>query len=67
MRRSFERIYSNQAWGREAGGSGPGSTLEATTAVRAMLPQLMNKYNIKTVLDAGCGMMVGAWGAGLAW
>jgi hypothetical protein len=64
MRRSFERIYSNQAWGQEAGGSGPGSTLQATTGIRAELPHIMNQYNIKTILDAGCGMMVGAasWG-----
>jgi hypothetical protein len=61
MRRSFERIYSNQAWGQEAGGSGPGSTLAATAELRATLPEIMNKYSIKTVLDAGCGMMVRRW------
>ena len=35
--------------------SGPGSTLEATKALRAGLPMLINSYDIHSVVDVPCG------------
>jgi SAM-dependent methyltransferase len=35
--------------------NGPGATMAATTALRAQLPDLLGRHNIKTVLDVGCG------------
>lgn len=62
MRQTFERVYANREWGTEAEGSGPGSTLAATAELRADLPHLLAKYNIRSIYDAGCGSMVSwAW------
>lgn len=35
--------------------NGPGSTWEATHAVRAELPRIIERYEIKSILDAPCG------------
>src|SRR6185295_7408576 len=35
--------------------NGPGATMTATEELRAALPELLRRYNIKTVLDVGCG------------
>lgn len=35
--------------------NGPGSTWEATRAVRAELPRIIERYEIKSILDAPCG------------
>jgi SAM-dependent methyltransferase len=52
----FTRIYQTRHWGGAAQpASGPGSTLEATAAIRAALPELLQKYEIKSILDIPCG------------
>lgn len=35
--------------------NGPGSRLDTTLAVRTWLPRLIDKYGVKTMLDAPCG------------
>jgi SAM-dependent methyltransferase/glycosyltransferase involved in cell wall biosynthesis len=48
----FESIYKNSHWGN---GSGPGSTEEATLEYRKVVQEWVDKEEIKTVLDLGCG------------
>jgi SAM-dependent methyltransferase len=55
---AFEAIYANSTWGTNASGagtSGSGSTLDATYLYRDYLEHFIKKYNIKSVVDAGCG------------
>ncbi len=54
----FTDIYQRGVWGRNQNGegtSGGGSTLESTEVYRKFLQQFLSEYNIKTVVDAGCG------------
>lgn len=48
----FQQIYDENLWG---GGSGDGSRAEATVEYRKVLVDIIKKYNIKSVLDYGCG------------
>ena len=55
---TFNRIYAEGMWGRDASGkgiSGTGSTLEITREYRAYLEEFMKKHDIRSVVDAGCG------------
>lgn len=47
----FTHIYDKNIWG----GSGGGSTPENTVEYRALLQKFLKDYNIKTVVDFGCG------------
>jgi hypothetical protein len=47
----FTEIYDKNIWG----GSGGGSTPENTVEYRAFLQKFLRDYNIKTVVDYGCG------------
>ena len=47
----FTEIYKNNVWG----GSGGGSSAEATKTFRFILQQFLNEKKIKTVVDFGCG------------
>lgn len=47
----FTEIYDKNVWGGSGGGSSPENTVE----YRAFLQQFLKDYNIKTVLDYGCG------------
>lgn len=54
----FENIYKNRRWnGSNPNGplSGSGSSLEYTEKLRINLPDILKKFNVKTLLDAGCG------------
>ena len=51
----FDEIYNTNLWESDESKSGGGSTLEATAVMRAELPELIKKYNIKSMLDAPCG------------
>jgi len=54
----FTRIYAENAWrGRGSGESksGPGSSLTYTESMRAELPEIFEKYDIRSIIDAGCG------------
>lgn len=52
---AFGNIFGENAWGSEESVSGPGSTLDATSQLRAALPDVFRTLGIATVLDAGCG------------
>ena len=51
----FSWIYEKNYWGNLESRSGNGSSLEYTEAIRARLPEILDKYSIKLVLDAPCG------------
>ena len=48
----FRSIYLRRAW---CGGSGGGSGVEQTRAIRAQLPELARELRVRSVLDAPCG------------
>lgn len=47
----FTEIYDKNIWGGSGGGSDPDNTVE----YRALLQKFLKDYEIKTVLDYGCG------------
>ena len=51
----FQRIHDTGLWGAEASTSGLGSEMDATTVLRAELPQLLKKLGVASLLDAPCG------------
>lgn len=51
----FTKIYELNYWGSDESISGNGSTLEYTENIRAELPSLLKKFNIKSIFDAPCG------------
>lgn len=57
FRERFNRIYAALEWSSMGGGSGDGSTLNATQRLRHILPQLIAKYNISSMIDTSCGSM----------
>jgi len=58
LTQTFNRIYSDGVWGRDASGegtSGSGSTLDITREYRAYLQDFIRKQGITSIVDAGCG------------
>jgi|SRR5579872_1008878 len=51
----FKYIYKENSWLNKNTRSGNGSDLTETPIIRLQIPQLIEKYGIKTMLDAGCG------------
>lgn len=51
----FTHYYQVNKWKDSESVSGVGSTLENTQAIRRELPDFLESYNIKTILDAPCG------------
>lgn len=51
----FTDIYDINMWHEDESASGEGSTMEATKTVRQILPQVIEKYQIKSMLDIPCG------------
>jgi len=51
----FTEIHRQNFWACHETVSGAGSTLEFTERLRVMLPKLIKRYKIKSLLDAGCG------------
>jgi len=51
----FTRIYETNYWGSAESASGEGSTLAYTARLRAELPALLARYQIRRVFDAPCG------------
>lgn len=55
----FSEIYHKNLWGSgsniEGGGSGMGSTLEATETTRVVIEMLVYRYGVRSLLDAPCG------------
>ncbi|MDR2829780.1 MAG: class I SAM-dependent methyltransferase [Methanobrevibacter sp.] len=52
---SFAKIYEKNIFGSFESKSRPGSELIKTSKIRELLPQLFQKYKIKSLLDAPCG------------
>lgn len=59
FRQAFSEVYRKQIWGSGGGGSGHGSDVAYTQNLRMGLIGLLNRYNIKSMLDSSCGSM--AW------
>jgi len=51
----FADIYKKKIWHNYGSVSGDGSTLEMTNVLIQKLPLLLEKYNIKSILDIPCG------------
>jgi len=54
----FENIYKNNIWNENSSyipKSGPGSSLEYTKSIRNFLNYFIDKNEIKSVVDLGCG------------
>ena len=51
----FTKIYETNNWSNPESRSGEGSTLTNTENLRAALPDLFKRHNVKTFLDAPCG------------
>jgi hypothetical protein len=51
----FNNIYYRNRWGDRESVSGRGSNLQQTLVILNKLPALLEKLNIKTMLDAPCG------------
>jgi hypothetical protein len=52
---TFTQIWSSNGWGNDETRSGAGSSIAATEAIRAELPELFDFLGIATLIDAGCG------------
>ena len=51
----FTRIYQENFWRSAESGSGEGSEARYTERLREWLPRIIEKYGIKTFVDAPCG------------
>ena len=51
----FNKIYEENLWGDPESRSGMGSTVASTETLRSEVESLLLKYNIKSILDLGCG------------
>ena len=51
----FNEIFKQNLWTSNESISGPGSDLKSTVSIRNELNSLIEKYNIKTILDIPCG------------
>lgn len=55
IKEKFTEIFTYNFWGEKESVSGGGSTLEKTSKIIKELPEFLNKYNIKSMLDIPCG------------
>jgi hypothetical protein len=53
--RVFRQIYQENAWGDAESRSGTGSNLAQTARLRAELPGLLRRLQVRTLLDLPCG------------
>ena len=51
----FTQIFRNRAWRSRESASGPGSTVSITKTIRGLIPDLIARYEIKSILDIPCG------------
>lgn len=52
---TFSKVYADNVWQRR-NTSGPGSSVEHTGEYRTFLHKLLRTYNVKRLLDVGCGL-----------
>src|ERR1700682_2595325 len=55
LEQRFRRIHETNLWGAPASPSGLGSEMDATAALRAELPRLLQRLGVTSLLDAPCG------------
>lgn len=55
IKTKFTNIFNNNSFNGTMSVSGPGSDLSQTQVIRAELPKLFKKFNIKSFIDAPCG------------
>ena len=60
MEHIFTNIYENSVWGNNnnkeyKGSSGLGSEVEYNKDYIPLLKKIINDYNVKSVVDLGCG------------
>jgi hypothetical protein len=53
--KAFTQIYHENLWGDPNSRSGIGSSFEQTIVIRRKIPEIISKYNIKSIIDAPCG------------
>lgn len=51
----FNKIYEENHWGGENSVSGRGSDLDQTQILVKEIPKIIEKFNIKNIIDAPCG------------
>ena len=51
----FRDIYKTNRWGNPESVSGPGSTNAETAAIQRELPDMIRRFGVQSMLDAGCG------------
>jgi hypothetical protein len=51
----FSVIHRKRAWGHGDSSSGGGSDLVETHAIRSLLPKILAKLDVQSILDAPCG------------
>ena len=57
LKKAFEQAALQNYWSDADSLSGPGSNMEQTRIIRKAIPALLEKYSVKTMLDAPCGDM----------
>ena len=57
MQNIFDLIYKQNIWADNESKSGEASNLKNTESIRAFLPEFIERYKIKSILDAPCGDM----------
>lgn len=55
MNEVFNNIYKDNLWGDNDSVSGSGSNLSQTKKIIEEIPKILEKYDIKSLLDAPCG------------
>lgn len=55
IQKKFTNIFRNNSFGGSVSLSGTGSDLIQTRIIIDKIPELINKYNIKSLIDAPCG------------
>jgi hypothetical protein len=55
VKEKFTEIYENNLWCSPESVSGGGSEMQNTKVIRKELPVLIQKFNIKSILDLPCG------------
>lgn len=53
--RAFTKVYNEDVWQRRDT-SGPGSSVQHTGGYRTFLRRVLKSYNIRKVIDVGCGL-----------
>ena len=55
IKKIFTEIYEKNLWTSKESNSGLGSELKSTEVIRQEIPEVIKKFNIKSVLDIPCG------------